>query len=158
MSHPQATVLHAGQGVMGPHTTLQDGPRCCTPCHRADNRGSDEVMLYGKARRSAARGDLQLPVDRTQVGVDGTGTDVQVRGDVRRGEPLGDEPQDLDLASGQVGGIAGFGGAGADGSAARLARARDRCRFASAWCRRQRLPGRPEGREGRRTRQARNGG
>ena len=51
---------------------------------RGGGRGqSDKLMLDRVAGGSAARGDLDFPIDRGQVVVDGTGTDDELVGDLR---------------------------------------------------------------------------
>jgi hypothetical protein len=90
----------------------KDAHLCFTPYRRSFRDMLDKSLLHGKARGSAARGDLQLGVDGAKMGVDGGRTDEQMSGDLRISQPLRYQPQDLDLAGSQVSGVGGSGGCG----------------------------------------------
>lgn len=63
---------------------------------------SDEVLFNRVAGGGAARGNLNLPVDRGQVCTDRARTDHQVHGDLRVRPALSDQAQHLHLAGGQI--------------------------------------------------------
>src|SRR5262245_5234178 len=63
---------------------------------------SDQLMVDRVPDRGRPRGDAELAVDRAQVRVDRPRADDQPLGDLRVGQPLGDQAQHLDLAPGQA--------------------------------------------------------
>ena len=62
-------------------------------------------MLDGVARGSAPGGNLDLPIDRGQMGVDGAGTDDHLFGNLGVGQPLCHQAQHFDLSRRQSAGI-----------------------------------------------------
>ena len=76
-------------------------------CHRGGREHSDQVMLDGVAGGSDSGRDLDFAIDGSQVVVDGARADDESFGDLRVGEPLGQEVQDFDFTGGQATGISG---------------------------------------------------
>ncbi len=63
------------------------------------------MLLDGIARRRGARGDVQLAVDGAQVGIDGARAQDELSGHLGIGQSSCHQPQHLNLAGGQTGGI-----------------------------------------------------
>ena len=72
--------------------------------------GSDQLVFDRSTSRGSARGDLELPVNRTQVCIDSPRADHELFGDLGGGQPLRHQAQDVDLASGQAEWISPRGG------------------------------------------------
>ena len=58
---------------------------------------SRQMMFKGITRQRTARGDAQLTVDRTHMGVDGVRAYDELLSDLRVGQALGHQSQYLDL-------------------------------------------------------------
>ncbi len=71
---------------------------------------SDQLVFESRTSRSSARGNLELAVNRTHVGIGRPRTDHERICDVGGGQPLRQQAQDFDLASGEAEGIAPRGG------------------------------------------------
>ena len=72
------------------------------PLARAIRRYSSMPAAHRLGDGGGAVGDAELLVERVQVALDGRRREVDVLADVRRREALGDQPQDLVLALGQL--------------------------------------------------------
>src|SRR3712207_2283326 len=70
-----------------------------------ESRVSDEVVFGGEARGGGARAYAQLAVYRVEVPVDGVGAYEELSGHLGVGHPVRHQPQHLDLASAQSGGM-----------------------------------------------------
>src|ERR1700735_3005908 len=68
---------------------------------------SGEPTLGGPAGQLVPGGELELAQDRGDVAFDGLDRDEQLTGHLLVGVPLGDQPQDLALAGGQLGKLGG---------------------------------------------------
>src|ERR671917_2957957 len=75
-----------------------------------ETRVSDEVVFGGEARGGNARAYAELAVDRVEVPVDGVGAYEELSGYLAVGPPVRHQPQHLDLARAQSGGMCRWGG------------------------------------------------
>src|SRR5918998_5988692 len=70
-----------------------------------ETRVSDEVVFGGEARGGGPRAHAQLAVDRVEVPVDGVGAYEELPCHLAAGHPACHQPQHLDLACAQPGGM-----------------------------------------------------
>ena len=65
------------------------------------------MLIHCIAGGGAARGNLDFLVDRGEVVIDGARADYELLGDLRIGQSLRQQTQDLDFTGGQAVGIGG---------------------------------------------------
>ncbi len=67
-----------------------------------DGEALQQLVFYGIASRSTARGDPQLAVDRAHMRIDSDQADDEPLGHLRAGQALGEQAQHVHLTRRQV--------------------------------------------------------